>query len=126
MKFLKIFLIVVLLIVMCFAISLGRGTIESGDKTIDLAELKDAGAITSGDKTVTMADIEEMYKSADDFTLETKEAHNPATYWAYRPAEPKTLDEWFCDLKLTEKIKIYNHWNKKNISDWTILPNSDQ
>lgn len=33
MKFVKILLIIVLLLVVCFAFSYGTGTIESGDKT---------------------------------------------------------------------------------------------
>jgi len=28
--------------------------------------------------------------------------------------EPKTLSAWFDNLKLEEKVKIYNDWNKKD------------
>lgn len=65
MKYLKIILIIVLLLVLCSVSSLGTGIIESGDKTI-----------------------------------------------CFEPEEPNTLNEWFYDLTLSEKIKIYNEWNE--------------
>jgi len=93
MKLLKIVLIVILLIVMCSAISLGTGTITSSDKTVDLAELKDAGAITSGDKTVTMAEIKEMYEAKEEKSI---------------------LNDWFKNLPITEKMKLYTYWHGLN------------
>lgn len=64
MKFLKIILIIVLLLVMC-SISFGTGTLESADKTI---------------------------------------------YLCPPPEEPTSLNEWFYNLKLSEKIEIYNNF----------------
>ena len=93
MKLLKIVLIVVLLIVMCSAISLGTETITSGDKTIDLAELKDTGIISSGDKTVTMAEIKEMYEAKEEKSI---------------------LNDWFKNLPITEKMKLYTYWHGLN------------
>ena len=67
MKFLKILLIIVLLLVMCSGISLGIGTIESGDKTV---------------------------------CFERYEEYN-------------TLDEWFWNLSLREKIDVYTYWSQR-------------
>ncbi|MCK4322710.1 hypothetical protein KAX08_09360 [candidate division WOR-3 bacterium] len=67
MKFLKILLIIVLLLVMCSGISLGTGTIESGDKTV----------------------------------------------YFERYEEYNTLDEWFWNLSLREKIDVYTYWSQR-------------
>lgn len=64
MKLLKILLIIVSLLVICFAISYGDGIIVSGDNCI---------------------------------TFETYE-------------EYKTLNEWFYQLSLREKIDVYTYW----------------
>ena len=67
MKFLKILLIIVLLLVMCSGISLGIGTIESGDKIV----------------------------------------------YFERYEEYNTLDEWFINLSLREKIDVYTYWTQR-------------
>jgi hypothetical protein len=32
----------------------------------------------------------------------------------FEEEEPSSLNEWFYDLTLSEKIKLYNHWQKND------------
>jgi len=36
------------------------------------------------------------------------------TYITFKQEEPNTLNEWFYDLDLSEKIEIYNYWKEAN------------
>ena len=95
MKFLKIILIFVLLSVSCIAY--GTGTITSGDKTVD------------------MVDIKEMYSTTDSSTSDLIPYVIFDDSWKYREEEseePTTLNEWFYSLELSEKIEIYNNFKE--------------
>ena len=30
----------------------------------------------------------------------------------FEKTEPNSLNEWFCDLSLSEKIELYNYWKE--------------
>ena len=97
MKLLKIVLIIALLIVISSASSLGIGTITSGDKIVD------------------MTDIKEMYGSSSSTDIPISIGIDP--HWAYireEAEEPNSLNEWFKNLSVTEKMKLYTYWHGLN------------
>ena len=137
MKLLKIVLIIALLIVISSASSLGIGTITSGDKIVDMADIKE---MYEPDKAIDLEDVDHygefttgkeelekywLYKYGeigDDITLENKDTYN--RLWSddkhteHEAEEPNSLNEWFCDLSLSEKIEIYIYWNKTGYFEW--------
>lgn len=75
MKILKIVLIIVLLVVMC-SISFGTGSITYGDKTIDMADIKEMYSSTETSSVNTGSMLNEWFKG-----LEVTEKMKLYTYW---------------------------------------------
>ena len=67
MKVLKIVLIIVLLVVMC-SISFGTGSITSGDKTVDMADIKE---MYGSNETISLGVVN--YKESGNYIAELEE-----------------------------------------------------